>query len=697
MIPVELEVENFLAYRSPGPLRFDGVHVACLSGPNGAGKSALLEAMTWALWGRGRSHQPDDLIHQGRDEMAVRLTFDHEGARYRVIRQRHAGKRGTSLLELQIWDPESEGWRGLGEGALRETQAKITALLRLDYETFLNSALLAQGRADEFTTKTPSLRKQVLADILGLARWERYEERAKERILETQSALARLEGRRQELEAELGKRAEYQAGLAAALESARMEAERLAEAEKEWADLDRARSEVVRLQKQIDDLTRRIHAGEREMAEDERERAAALARADRSALQKTGTEVAGMLAELAGLDTQLESLRQAHASSSEEAAHLRGVNQTLGPQTEPIKARLALLKEAPEPTCPTCGQPLEEGLRRRLVGELEGEIETRRGAFRDHQNRIRELEARTAELQREVRELDRRAAARAGLEKRQAEVEAALAHADESAALAERIGDRIGRRRQEAEAWQRERDGFEAEAQTWESRLAAASLTRESLERLRLEKRLADERVGGARQQLGALDAAARQREEILAERAGREGELGLDQDLRQAFSKRGVPALIIETAVPELERTANEILAGLTDNRLHVRIETQRETRTGEQRDALDIVISDDLGSRPYELYSGGEAFRINFAIRIALSRLLARRAGAQLRSLFIDEGFGTQDASGREQLVAAIQRIQSDFDRILVITHIEEMKEAFPVRIEVEKTPQGSRFRYA
>ncbi|MGH2605305.1 MAG: AAA family ATPase, partial [Anaerolineales bacterium] len=194
MIPVELEVENFLAYRTPGPLRFDGVHVACLSGPNGAGKSALLEAMTWALWGRGRSHQPDDLIHQGQDEMAVRLTFDHEGARYRVIRQRHAGKRGTSLLELMVWDPASEAWRGLGEGALRETQAKITALLRLDYETFLNSALLAQGRADEFTTKTPSLRKQVLADILGLARWEQYEERAKERIVETQAALDRLEG-----------------------------------------------------------------------------------------------------------------------------------------------------------------------------------------------------------------------------------------------------------------------------------------------------------------------------------------------------------------------------------------------------------------------------------------------------------------------------------------------------------------------
>jgi exonuclease SbcC len=127
----------------------------------------------------------------------------------------------------------------------------------------------------------------------------------------------------------------------------------------------------------------------------------------------------------------------------------------------------------------------------------------------------------------------------------------------------------------------------------------------------------------------------------------------------------------------------------------MHARIETQREIKTGEVREALDILISDELGTRAYELYSGGEAFRVNFAIRIALSRLLARRAGAQLRSLFIDEGFGTQDAGGREHLVAAINSIQDDFDRILVITHIDELRDAFPARIEVSKSPEGSQFR--
>jgi len=61
-------------------------------------------------------------------------------------------------------------------------------------------------------------------------------------------------------------------------------------------------------------------------------------------------------------------------------------------------------------------------------------------------------------------------------------------------------------------------------------------------------------------------------------------------------------------------------------------------------------------------------------------------------LQTLVIDEGFGTQDARGRERLVEAINAIQDDFARVLVITHIDELKDAFPARLEVTKTPDGS-----
>src|SRR5258707_11127062 len=119
---------------------------------------------------------------------------------------------------------------------------------------------------------------------------------------------------------------------------------------------------------------------------------------------------------------------------------------------------------------------------------------------------------------------------------------------------------------------------------------------------------------------------------------------------------------------------------------------DTQSTYKTGEVREMLDILISDELGTREYDMFSGGEGFRVNFALRIALSQFLAHRAGARLQTLVIDEGFGSQDDIGRERLIEAINAIRSDFDLILIVTHIDELRDVFPVHIEVRKTPDGS-----
>jgi len=77
---------------------------------------------------------------------------------------------------------------------------------------------------------------------------------------------------------------------------------------------------------------------------------------------------------------------------------------------------------------------------------------------------------------------------------------------------------------------------------------------------------------------------------------------------------------------------------------------------------------------------------------VRLALSRVLANRAGARLQTLVIDEGFGSQDAEGRQRLIEAINYVHPEFARIIVITHLEELKDAFSARIEVSKGQNGS-----
>jgi DNA repair protein SbcC/Rad50 len=126
------------------------------------------------------------------------------------------------------------------------------------------------------------------------------------------------------------------------------------------------------------------------------------------------------------------------------------------------------------------------------------------------------------------------------------------------------------------------------------------------------------------------------------------------------------VPALLIEQALPEIEAQANELLERFTNGNMSVRFATQKDYKDknrDDKKETLDILISDSAGWREYEMFSGGEAFRVNFAIRLALSRVLAQRSGARLQTLVIDEGFGSQDAEGRQRLIEAINLVRRRF----------------------------------
>ena len=212
---------------------------------------------------------------------------------------------------------------------------------------------------------------------------------------------------------------------------------------------------------------------------------------------------------------------------------------------------------------------------------------------------------------------------------------------------------------------------------------------------LRLEENRLRQETGGAQQAVQVLESLRQRQAEYSEQIEDLNQQVSHLKILEAAFSKDGVPALLIEQALPEIESQANMVLDRLSDGRMSVNFETEREykdKRREDKKQTLDIIISDSVGRREYEMFSGGESFRINFAIRLALSRVLAGRAGARLQTLVIDEGFGSQDADGRQRLVEAINLVKPDFEKILVITHMDELKDAFPSRIEVQKTEHGS-----
>lgn len=256
------------------------------------------------------------------------------------------------------------------------------------------------------------------------------------------------------------------------------------------------------------------------------------------------------------------------------------------------------------------------------------------------------------------------------------------------------------RKKKKEEVEDQEKSYNEASNALTKSEAGAPNLNEAERElfRLREDENQIRSELGGAEQKVKALETLRTRKADFGLQREELNQNINRHKNLERAFGKDGVPALLIEQALPQIEQKANDLLERLSDGHMSIRFVTQAEYKDKKRDDlkeTLDIQISDSAGTRDYEMYSGGEAFRVNFAIRLALSEILAQRKGARLQTLVIDEGFGSQDVQGRQRLIEAINLVKNDFAKILVITHLDELKDAFPNRIEVEKTDRGSSVR--
>jgi DNA repair protein SbcC/Rad50 len=224
------------------PLYFTGIHTASIWGDNGNGKSSLIDAITWALWGKTRAKSDDDIIHIGQDETEVEFDFTVEGNLYRVIRKHARPKRrrasGQSLLEFQV--SSGNGFRSISGNTMTQTQQEIIDVLHMDYSTFVNSAYLRQGHADEFTQQQPVKRKEVLSSILGLSRYDKLEDQAKELANEKEKGKNWLERDIRGISEELAHKPEYEAEL-----------------EKEQAELSEIDKMVLEKEKRLNELRQR--------------------------------------------------------------------------------------------------------------------------------------------------------------------------------------------------------------------------------------------------------------------------------------------------------------------------------------------------------------------------------------------------------------------------------------------------------
>ena len=851
MIPIKLTITGFLSYRDTVELDFTSFELACISGSNGAGKSSLLDAFTWALFGQARKRD-ESVINLQSKVAEVALVFEYEGNTYRVQRTLPKGK--TTSLEFQILEPKDGKWKVLTGHTLRDTQENIEKTLRLDYETFINASFFLQGKADQFTQQKAGDRKRILGSILGLEVWETYRQRVNDRRRAVESDILGLDGRMQEINAELGEedaRIEHLATLQAELkrlakarkvqeqllEQARqvdatlaeqrklvdMLARQLQSAQLRHSELENrlairveereaytqqvAKAEEIEAayadwQAQRVELERweeianrfREHETRRQAPRMEIEAERARLTQERESLRTQGTTIQSQLVTQAALEAQIETaqaaLQQAESALKQRSelddqlqgarmrqAEARAENPRLKAEMEQLRARIDQLSQTEGAACPLCGRPLETHDRLQLIEEITAQGTELGDRYRLNQAYLKEADQKVREIELQIAALAKAETERLNHSQTLARLKTQIDSIQQKTAEWEQMGTpRMAQldKLLDSESFSIEAHqllaqidielkaiGYDAAAhdacRKLESQLRTAEGEYRLLEKARAALQPLQREIDEAQVQLTALQAdvtrqqqdyndaadrlAAAQAEapnldateglmhELLEQENSQRMEVGAAQQkvsvlkdlkarlkdltaqreelarlvgqyklLDRAFGKDGVPALLIEQALPEIEMRANDLLERLSEGNMSVRFATQaafKDKKRDDLKETLDILISDGAGTRDYELYSGGEAFRVNFAIRLALSELLAKRAGARLQTLVIDEGFGSQDALGRQHLIEAINQIKQDFAKVLVISHIDELKDAFPNRIEVEKTERGSTLR--
>lgn len=709
--------------------------ISAIIGPNGAGKSTLLDGIEIGLFADGaRDLAPAMGSFDGSLELI--LTFEHQGRLYRIRRTYVAAGRGRATLDFEqryavAGGPDYEyehGWESLTRESASATQELICATIGLSRSLFNASAFLAQGNAGAWLKASPAEKKALLGEMLDFTKmWPGFTAKAAAARKQVEIELAGAQGQMED-RAELAEQCSYLvdaltgakaihgdarraledsdgaleralASLAAneaaaerlrAATQARLEAENRRDnashayqAAREQAEqLPHAQAAIAQLaavSAQVPELERKAEAQSKALAEaalaQERKQAAErhaaqlaavsrVAHAEQETRQRErqalitqighldeaddGAERCALCSQLLGAEARVATLERLREQlSTLNDAHIAFAAQLIRAQNEALEAGdIADAFTVPEVPQEDYSTPLAQA---RKAGEERAALEV---TIQGYERAAGELPALKAALEQAEAQLTERAAVSARV----------AAEQQDSPALAQAADDARGAKK-----------------------AARASLDAAQADLVRAQEALA--RAEQAATELAAL-------REQTADANWRFDLLKLAE---RACGRDGIPALIAENTCGVIEAEANRVLERLptaSGTTFRVELRTQRPLKgdASALRETLDILVSDRQQQREYLTFSGGEQWRVSFALRWALARLLAGRRGAESRLLVIDEPDGL-DAGGMDGLAAVLREEQGGFEKILLVSHSPLLATAFEQVVEVESDGEVSR----
>ncbi len=454
---------------------------------------------------------------------------------------------------------------------------------------------------------------------------------------------------------------------------------------------------------------------------------------DPEALQTAGRGMEEAKTALEAAKAEAEAKRTAWVRDAQEAQTKR---QTLLEEyNELTEQRERIVETGPDGACPTCARPLGKDFEA-VLGLLERQIEEVKDNGNFYRKRLQQLKhppAEVTEAERRRATLDSRLAAALVEVQRLEDLERERpALAGELEALAGKVKDieellAGSPTAYDAERHQAVRDRIaelepvalqaerlkvraeRAEALVIEAEQAEKELSRREGEVKALSERMAalGYREAAYADAKAAADAAQSRRHDAEKELVRARAEYEAAQEAvkvvarrrqeRKDIKRRAKEALLELRMYQELDRALSDLRtdlnAGLRPELSDLASVFLRDLTHGRYTDieldesyVANIMEEGDLK----EVISGGEEDVVNLALRLAISQMIAERAGQPLSLLVLDEIFGSLDEERRVSVVSLLRGLADRFPQVILITHIESVNEEFDRVIRVEVDPE-------
>ena len=750
MKPLLLKMINFLSYEDE-EFDFSQITNATITGRNGAGKSSFCtDAITWVLFGKGsRGSEKDsgNYISTGANCCTVELTFSlNRDSVYKVIRSVRSNKGNRMALNLFVLDKDGTEIP-LTCSNLSNTQNKIESLLKMTYRTFCASSMIFQGKADEFTNgMTNSERKEALINILNIGEWEKVEKRAKANLSALNKELHEKQIQRDVQNNIISNKADYEAKRKLALkelkniiENKKIHEKNIEKNQKVIYQRDETNKSAMMINTEISDIEARISRSNNDIKVQQNiiERNTQNIKknndkiAEQQEILKRQKEIDEAVEQEKILTKAVNGLWQKQQEYNDAVAELNRIanegkiwKAALEKDIQVYESRIAdAQKQAKALDSVPCASNKELSSSCMFLKMARKAKESIEKLTEEKEARIKEINPFTKQWKDKKEVVNSMSVNLDDMENKQAELRriqtvSRLKPLLDSAAdnitlllgnnedLEERIKEakvrideireQLVKDKESLKTLNEKSAAIQKALSSYSEIYIANEQAKTALETLEKQEISYHNEIGSCDTLLKQVSAAEDTLKIIEKEIAKISKDVADTEMLIEACGKNaGVPALIVENAVPELEAECNAILENMMDGRLQIRLDTQVETNKGTKLEVFRITILDDGYERRYETYSGAEKFVVDLALRIAMSKFLCKRNGANVSLFVLDEGVSCADESNRDEIIKAIRSITSEFDIVLFVTHIEELKDALDQRIEVTKTSLGSHIK--